>query len=374
MKRKILGLLVAASIVAACNYPAPGADVDQGAAAPRAWIDRPLEGSEFLLGDVIPIQWHASGDDGVRQVEIRINGNVLAVDDSIDPYLLLVEGETDWNPAETGEYLIQVIATGPDEAEGSPAENRVTVFAEGGSIVGAVYADLNQDGDSDDPDEGPLAAASVVVAECGEKRSLITGEDGAFQFTDLPNGFCVMDVSLAGWSFSGTFPAGIDFPIHFQPNPGDPIILSVFLSRLPTPPPTAMPPTFTVPPPTAMPPTFTLPPPTTPPTQPPDTTGPPAPDIIMPAGNPTLPCPPNVKLAWSAPSDPSGIANYRVALQVKTTDWNTQKIWDPVTSTQVTASSELTCGGVYRWRVLARDGAGNQGQFSEWAYFGVTLP
>ena len=35
----------------------------------RAWIDRPLEGSEYPLGKLIPIRWHASGTQGIRFVE-----------------------------------------------------------------------------------------------------------------------------------------------------------------------------------------------------------------------------------------------------------------------------------------------------------------
>ena len=107
----------------------------------------------------------------------------------------------------------------------------------------------------------------------------------------------------------------------------------------------------------------------------PDSQGPPAPSIVGPKNNVTLSCPVskalNVILDWSAPSDPSGIANYRVRLQVKATDWNDMKIWDPVSASQVNATSAVICGGVYRWRVFARDGAGNQGSVSDWAYFGI---
>jgi hypothetical protein len=100
----------------------------------------------------------------------------------------------------------------------------------------------------------------------------------------------------------------------------------------------------------------------------------PAPGIVKPKNNVTIGCPPSkIILDWTAPSDPSGIANYRVRLQVKTTVWKDKRIWDPIIATQVTATGEVTCGGVYRWRVVARDKAGNDGVVSDWAYFGVVI-
>jgi hypothetical protein len=89
----------------------------------------------------------------------------------------------------------------------------------------------------------------------------------------------------------------------------------------------------------------------------------------------TLGCPPSkVILGWAKPFDPSGIASYRVRLQIKTPhDWIDKKIWDPVKATQVNATDETTCGGVYRWRIFARDRAGNQGAVSDWAYFGIGI-
>ena len=102
----------------------------------------------------------------------------------------------------------------------------------------------------------------------------------------------------------------------------------------------------------------------------------PAPGIVKPKNNVTFGCPPpKIILDWTAPSDPSRIANYRVRLQVRTTvtDWDDKKIWDPITATQVTATGEVTCGGVYRWRVVARDKAGNDGDVSDWAYFGIVI-
>jgi hypothetical protein len=37
------------------------------------------------------------------------------------------------------------------------------------------------------------------------------------------------------------------------------------------------------------------------------------------------------------------------------------------------ASIQVECGWYYRWRVRARDGAGNSSVWSNWATFSVTL-
>jgi len=66
--------------------------------------------------------------------------------------------------------------------------------------------------------------------------------------------------------------------------------------------------------------------------------------------------------------------NYRVRLQITSgSDWTDVKIWDPVSTTYLNANAETMCGGIYRWRLFARDGAGNQGQVSDWAYFQINL-
>ncbi len=106
----------------------------------------------------------------------------------------------------------------------------------------------------------------------------------------------------------------------------------------------------------------------------PDTQGPPAPQIVLPANDALLNCTASVKLVWNTPTDVSGIANYRVRLQKRAGgNYADEQVWDPVTFTQLNATNETECGNFYRWRVLARDGAGNQGEVSVWAYFSIKL-
>ncbi len=220
MKALLKSVIAASILLGGCNF-AQGGGV--GAAAPQAWIDQPLEGSQFLLGDTIPIQWHATGDDGVRRIDVRVNGEVIDTADTqdgdFDAYAFLVQGQVDWMPELAGEYLIQVEPTGPDDVVGTAAENRVHVYAEGGTIAGMVATDFNLDGDAQDEGEGPLEGASVIVVYCGDKLSMRTDERGRFEFTNVPIGICTISAEKPGWFFAGTHPADLDVPIHVWSDP-----------------------------------------------------------------------------------------------------------------------------------------------------------
>jgi hypothetical protein len=368
----LLGLLIAG-----CNRPVGG---DPPASAPRAWIDRPLEGSEFLLGDTIPILWHASGDDGLRRIELRANGDTLDVADAqqgdLDPDLVLVDGEMEWTPAQAGEYLLQVFATGPDDAEGPPAENRVTVFAEGGTVAGVAYTDLNRDGDADDAGEGPLAGVAIVVYDCIENEIITTGPDGVFRFTDLPMEDCTFDFIGNGYFLVQTVPAGLDIPIHFTPDPASDIAFSLLFAPEPTPTPTAS----ATPTPTRTPISVVTIIPVQPAVTtiaPPDNQAPPAPAIIGPKGGVLLDCLGSIVLDWKSVSDPSGIDVYQVRLDIS---YDNGATWSGVGSfeldslTSLGVEDQTDCGNLYRWRVRARDNAGNTGPYSPFATFGIALP
>ena len=175
---------------------------------------------------------------------------------------------------------------------------------------------------------------------------------------------------------------GTSTPVYVSIGEGSPPAVTISLTPLATAAPTSTA-TFK---PTRVPtktPTRTLLPPvptkrptstSTPGLPPSDKDGPPAPAIVGPKSGVILACSTSVVLDWKAPSDPSGIANYRARLQVNSgTGWADVRVWDPVTASQVGANSETTCGGFYRWRVLARDGAGNEGAVSSWAEFSLSM-
>jgi hypothetical protein len=134
-------------------------------------------------------------------------------------------------------------------------------------------------------------------------------------------------------------------------------------------------PTFT---PTASPTvTFTWVPPSATPTRTPqpDTNGPAAPVPISPSGKTILGCTGSVTLGWSAASDPSGISQYSLEIERHSGDnkWSSAA-GSPINGIGGTSTNfSVECGWYYRWRVRARDGAGNWGAFSSWAEFAVNL-
>jgi hypothetical protein len=48
--------------------------------------------------------------------------------------------------------------------------------------------------------------------------------------------------------------------------------------------------------------------------------------------------------------------------------------WNGLSETELDLNLDvLDCGGIYRWRVKAVDGVGNESAFSAWAEFGINL-
>ncbi|MBI4790658.1 MAG: hypothetical protein HY782_26820 [Chloroflexi bacterium] len=103
----------------------------------------------------------------------------------------------------------------------------------------------------------------------------------------------------------------------------------------------------------APPPPATNTPTRTPTTKPPDTQGPPAPNLRSPKGS--LSCRTSVTLDWDAVSDPSGIKHYIVK-------WTRNDGQSGGTVTSGTSHGiSVTCGKSYSWSVQAVDNANNAG-------------
>jgi hypothetical protein len=279
-----------------------------------AWIDRPLDDARFPFGPAIPIRWHASAIGGIQQVEIHINAKVFAVARDFDHSAPIITQQSDWTPTASGEYTIQAVATSRMGDTANSVEHHIT--------IGDVSPPLAQSNST------PTVSSTATPTR-------LTPSIAA---TPSPT------------------------PSHTRTLQPQIITLT---------------PTRTLPPqqPPVVNPTFT-PTRTRTPLPPADTKGPSAPGIIAPKNNVLLPCSHTVKLDWSAPSDPSGIANYRVRLQRSVGgQWNDVRTWDPVIATTVTWSfTDSSCGRSYRWNVFARDKAGNTGSVSSWSEFRIEIP
>jgi hypothetical protein len=103
------------------------------------------------------------------------------------------------------------------------------------------------------------------------------------------------------------------------------------------------------------------------PTPTPDGVGPAAPTLLVPGPDVQIPCDPyqdeqRVRLEWSAVADPSGIQGYDVyleAIERRPAVYPSQFASVPVLEISV------VCNEVYRWRVRAVDGVGNEGVWSD---------
>jgi hypothetical protein len=102
------------------------------------------------------------------------------------------------------------------------------------------------------------------------------------------------------------------------------------------------------------------------PETPPDTEGPPAPQLYAPKEKEMRYCPLGaandaIEFSWSEVTDPSGIAYYEIALEAL--EYSPQ-VYPVFRSEKPSYQETLHCPEVYRWRVRAFDGADNAGAWS----------
>lgn len=95
-----------------------GCATSESAQGTTAWIDAPLDGLTFPPGQLVTLQGHATGPNGVSRIEIWVNGT-LTVEQADPP----TEGELAYFDHmlvldHPGEWLIQLIPFGGDGAAG----------------------------------------------------------------------------------------------------------------------------------------------------------------------------------------------------------------------------------------------------------------
>ncbi|MFL7792009.1 MAG: Ig-like domain-containing protein [Anaerolineae bacterium] len=364
-----LGLALAL-LLAACKAQAV-------TSVPHVWIDVPADGMRFPVDQAIRIEGHASYAGGIERVEIWANGELHLVQESPPTQGNMARFEQSWMPPGAGEYIVQAVAVGSDGAESAPDVVRL--------YVGDAVAEAT-------PTHTPVPESTKAV----EPTSAITATETPTSTatipvptrTATPIPTSLPDAVIDFWADAGEIEAGKCTKLHWKvqnvqavfldgkgvvgegsqevcPCEDTTYILSVTLLDGAG---TERSVTIRV--------KGSCVTPTSKPTvPPPDTTPPPVPPVVAPTGGAALACD-KVTLDWDAVSDPSGIAEYRVQVEQEITAGN----WESVSGSPWTGLSgpdlelDLSCGGVYRWRVRAVDGAGNVGDFSAWAEFGVDLP
>ena len=96
-------------------------------AGPQAWIDKPLDNSQFERGPII-IQAHASDADGVASFRFFVDGQ--QINEVSAGGGRLGDASVEWQPPGPGSYTIEVRATDQAGNEGSPAFSTVIIGGE----------------------------------------------------------------------------------------------------------------------------------------------------------------------------------------------------------------------------------------------------
>jgi predicted small secreted protein len=117
-------LLVCLSLFG-CNMPlSSGSDGQVGNV--QTWIDAPLNGSTIPLAPY-EIVLHAYDPAGVTQVELKVNGSLLAVLPNPNASQLLATLKYPWSPVSPGNYTLSARAQGSNGLWGSETAITVTV-------------------------------------------------------------------------------------------------------------------------------------------------------------------------------------------------------------------------------------------------------
>jgi hypothetical protein len=132
--RKCARFLILALLLAACDAPVPqpqavaGGDAEQGR-VPLAWIDAPLDGSSIPLAPY-EVVYHGGDWGGVAQIELSVNGQVVASESGFGSSQTLVTMRYVWTPPAPGNYTLRARTQNRWGDWGEHASATVTVGAE----------------------------------------------------------------------------------------------------------------------------------------------------------------------------------------------------------------------------------------------------
>jgi hypothetical protein len=120
MKRlqPFLILFLLAGLLTSCSGTSSG---------PQAWIDQPLDGSQFPL-EPLNITAHAADNDGVASFDFFLNG--IQVQSLAGQGSRLSEVSWLWVPTQAGEFILSVVAVDSQGNLGPEAQTFLTITAE----------------------------------------------------------------------------------------------------------------------------------------------------------------------------------------------------------------------------------------------------
>jgi hypothetical protein len=356
---------------------------------PYVWIDVPTDGLQVLVDQTVRIEGHASYSGEIARVEIWANGELHLVQENPPVQGDLAHFDQSWMPPGAGEYVVEVKAVGADGAESVPdvvhlvvgkavAEVTPTPTPESTEVVEPTLIVTPTLVVTETPTPTATAVATIppvtraptstptptptppppeAMIDFGASAAQIDAGDCATLLWHVENVKAVFldGVGVAGVGSKEVCPCKDTTYVLSITLLGDTKTERSFTLRVKG--------------------SCITPMPTSTPTPEPDTTPPPVPPVVSPTGGAALACD-KVTLDWNGVSDPSGIAEYRVQVQQEVTPGNWDDVsgspWNGLSGTEL--ELDLDCGGVYRWRVKAVDGVGNESAFSAWAEFGINLP
>jgi hypothetical protein len=323
------------------------------------WIDVPINNLYLTSPQTINIEGHASSPEGVALVEVWVNGVIVEGIDTTASSESIIQFSSSFTPPDFGEYTIQVVATGNNEELSSPDTARVVIElptpvpdGDGPTPVpdGDGPTPVTDDGPTPVPeDDGPtpIPPTPTPFVQYWADPSEITAGGCTTLYWEVANVSSVVfgghEQELSGsyhdcMCETQTYPLTITYPndttekFYVTINVG---------GECATPTPVV------------------------------DTTAPAPPQQLKPLNGVTLTCSSDTILRWEAPSDPSGISEYRVQVERHSGDNNWQavpgSVFTGVTDTNLPLSIE--CGYTYRWKVRAIDGASNPSSWSGWFTF-----
>jgi hypothetical protein len=351
----------------------------QPEAPPQVWIDAPTDGQSVPADQQVQITGHAAYEGNIIRIEVWVNEEPHLVQEDPPVQGNLTYFDQMWMPPGDGEYNVKVVAVAADGTESDPDVVHLYV-GDAGKSTSTPQPTVTPVSDSTvEPTESvtptldvtstPTPTATLLPSTKAPTPTPTSAPAALIEFsaddTTIDAGKCTklhwrvegvqavfLDGSgVVGISSKKVCPCSDQSYVlsvtHFDGSKEErSITIKVNGSCVtPSPKPTVLPP---------------------------DNDPPPTPSISSPSGGASLSCG-SVNLDWNEVSDPSGITEYRVQVEVESSPSN----WDAVSGSPWTGigGTDLSvnpgCDNTYRWRVRAIDGAGNFGSFSGWAEFSI---
>lgn len=353
----MLWIVLLASLIGmtACT---PTPEATAVAAVARAWIDFPRDGATIPVGASVVVVSHAYAADGITEVLLSVNGVAYRRDPPAAVGDTLVEVRQMWMPTEPGLHTLEVRAYNAAGQVGSADAITVRVSGDVTPVTDEPAEPPTFTPTPPPPAEPtwtptpipptftpvpptltPTPIPSAEVSFSADRQSLTAGECTILRW-DVEHATAVFlnDVGVVGHGTQQVCPTSTTTYVLRVEAPGGTVVRDI---------------TITV-------------------TAPADTTPPPVPTPAVPADGLVLTCRSKQTLAWLPVADPSGVTyEFQLESQVTATQWNLVTERAGLTAKQFEV--DVQCGVTYRWRVRARDGAGNVSAWSDWFTFSVTI-